>query len=164
VGADSQDPSDLREQIAVNQASIDRLNRELAKKTNDVRIIQQISSEITSTLDLDEVLGIVLRAMEEVLGFQYSMVLLKDPADEALTVAATRGYAQSGAGARVRVGDGVIGVVASRRCVLSTGLIPVSEVPRAVRRMRLAVQDRSRRCWHAGPWRASPAATARAVR
>ena len=126
MGADSQDSSDLREQIAANQATIDRLNRELSKKSNDVRIIQQISSEITSTLDLDEVLGIVLRAMDEVLDFKHSMILLKDPADDALTVAAMRGHAQSGTGARVRVGDGVIGVVASRRKMMRLGHIGTS--------------------------------------
>jgi len=52
-GPDGTVPSGLRRQIAENQATIDRLNRDLARKSNDVRIIQQISSEITSTLDLD---------------------------------------------------------------------------------------------------------------
>ena len=57
MSADPSDTSGLREQIAENQQAIDRLNRDLARKSNEVRIIQQISSEITSTLDLDEVLG-----------------------------------------------------------------------------------------------------------
>ena len=83
MAADPHDPSALREQIAENQQTIDRLNRDLARKSNDVRIIQQISSEITSTLDLDEVLEIVLRAMERVLGFAHSMILLKDLAADA---------------------------------------------------------------------------------
>jgi adenylate cyclase len=99
----------LRAKIAQNQATIDRLNQDLAKRTNDVRIIQQISSEITSTLDLGEVLQIVLGAMERVLGFQHSMLLLTEPAGEALVVAATRGYAQPSGTLRVRIGEGVIG-------------------------------------------------------
>src|SRR6185295_12475832 len=70
AAADDQDPHGLREQITRNQETIDRLNVDLAKRTNDVRIIQQISSEITSTLILDEVLDIVLGAMERVLGFR----------------------------------------------------------------------------------------------
>jgi class 3 adenylate cyclase len=111
----SPESPDLREEIARNQATIDRLNRDLAKRTNDVRIIQQISAEITSTLDLREVLEIVLSAMERVLGFRHSMLLLTEPAGDALVVAATRGYAKPGAVARVRIGDGVIGVVAERR-------------------------------------------------
>ena len=83
------DAQPLREQIAQNQQTIDRLNRDLARVSNEVRIIQQISQEITSTLDLDEVLGIVLRAMERVLGFEHSMILLKDLTAERLCLAAS---------------------------------------------------------------------------
>jgi len=76
MSADGPESTDLREEIARNQETIDRLNHDLAKRTNDVRIIQQISTEITSTLDLGEVLEIVLGAMERVLGFRHSMLLL----------------------------------------------------------------------------------------
>ena len=40
----------IRDQLVDNQKIVDRLNAELARKTNEVRIIQQISSEISSTL------------------------------------------------------------------------------------------------------------------
>jgi class 3 adenylate cyclase len=126
VAADTRDPPGLREQIAENQQTIDRLNRELVRKSNDVRIIQQISSEITSTLDLDEVLGIVLRSMDQVLGFAHSMILLKDLAVDVLRVAATRGYADKGAGAQVGMGEGVIGVVGERRKMMRIGNIGAS--------------------------------------
>ncbi len=115
--------SGLREQIAENQQTIDRLNRDLARKSNEVRIIQQISSEITSTLDLDEVLAIVLGAMERVLGFQYSMVLLKDLAQTKLRVFASRGYEPNGVGAEVALGHGVLGVVAERKRMMRIGNI-----------------------------------------
>ena len=95
MATDPRDTSDLREQIAQNQQAIDRLNRDLARRSDEIRIIQQISSEITSTLNLDEVLGIVLRAMDTVLGFAHSMILLKDLGDDLLRVAATRGYGAS---------------------------------------------------------------------
>ncbi len=126
MATDPRDPSALREQVAENQRTIDRLNRDLEKKSNDVRIIQQISSEITSTLDLEEVLGIVLRAMDGVLGFAHSMILLKDLAGDVLRVAATRGYAEEGAGAQVRLGEGVIGVVGERRKMMRIGNIGAS--------------------------------------
>jgi class 3 adenylate cyclase len=116
-------PPGLREQIAANQQTIDRLNRDLARKSNEVRIIQQISSEIISTLDLDEVLAIVLRAMERVLGFQYSMVLLKDLAQAKLRVFASRGYDPSGVGAEIALGHGVLGVVAERKRMMRIGNI-----------------------------------------
>jgi class 3 adenylate cyclase len=118
--------SGLREQIAENQQTIDQLNRDLARKSNEVRIIQQISSEITSTLDLDEVLAIVLRAMERVLGFHHSMVLLRDLAPAKLRVFASRGYDTSGVGAEVEVGHGVLGVVAERKRMMRIGNIGTS--------------------------------------
>ena len=60
-------PLGLRDQLVDNQKIVDRLNAELARKTDEVRIIQQISSEISSTLDLDRILAISLDAMETVL-------------------------------------------------------------------------------------------------
>ena len=85
------DPS-VRDQMVDNQKIIDRLNNELARKTDEVRIIQQISSEISSTLDLDRILAISLDAMETVLGFRHSMILLASADERVLTVAASRGY------------------------------------------------------------------------
>src|SRR5690242_9146599 len=108
--SDGAAPANLRAQIVENQKTIDRLNRDLTKRSNDVRIIQQVSSEITSSLDLCEVLEIVLRAMERILGFRHSMILLKHLAEEKLELIASRGYDVSGAGAEVAFGHGIIGV------------------------------------------------------
>ena len=126
MGPERGDAQPLREQIAQNQQTIDRLNRDLARASNKVRIIQQISQEITSTLDLDEVLGIVLRAMERVLGFEHSMILLKELSADRLRLTASRGYGPSGVGAEVAFGDGVIGVVASRRKMMRVGNVGAS--------------------------------------
>jgi len=126
MNTDDPESLGLRDEIARNQETIDRLNRDLAKRSNDVRIIQQISTEITSTLDLREVLEIVLGAMERVLGFRHSMLLLTEPAGDALVVGATRGYTQPTAHARVRIGDGVVGVVAERRVPMRVGNVGVS--------------------------------------
>src|SRR3989449_6956027 len=121
VTAEGADSPGLREQIARNQQTIDRLNRDLERKSDQVRIIQQISSEITSTLDLDQVLEIVLRATERVLGFQHSMILLKDLAEDTLRLFASRGYDPTGVGAEVAFGEGVIGVVAERKRMMRVG-------------------------------------------
>lgn len=123
---DRDEPPGLREQIARNQETIDRLNRDLVRKSNEVRIIQQISTEITSTLDLDEVLEIILGAMDRVLGFAHSMILLPAPGQDTLRVAATHGYARGGTGTSVRFGEGVIGVVAERRKMMRMGNIGAS--------------------------------------
>ena len=120
------DAQPLRTQIVQNQQTIDRLNRDLARVSNEVRVIQQISREITSTLDLDEVLTIVLQAMERVLGFEHSMILLKERAADRLRLAASRGYEPSGVGVEVAFGEGVIGVVARRRKMIRVGNIGAS--------------------------------------
>jgi class 3 adenylate cyclase len=114
---------DLRGQIAENERIIEKLNRELVKKTDEVLIIQQISSEITSTLDLDRILDIILGAMDRTLGFRRSMILLKDQADEKVRVFASRGYEDAGIGAEVDFGAGVIGVVAKRKKMMRIGNI-----------------------------------------
>jgi len=126
VAADDDAAPPLRDLIVRNQQTIEKLNRDLARKSNEIRIIQQISTEITSTLDLDQVLEIVLHALERVLGFEHSMVLLKDPPAERLRLAASRGYDPSGVGAEVAFGDGVIGVVAARRRMMRVGNIGTS--------------------------------------
>ena len=111
----------VRDQLVDNQKIVDRLNAELARKTNEVRIIQQISSEISSTLDLDRILAISLDAMETVLGFRHSMILVASGDERVLTVAASRGYDGGRTGAEIPLGQGVLGVAARRRRIVRMG-------------------------------------------
>ena len=111
----------VRDQLVDNQKIVDRLNAELARKTNEVRIIQQISSEISSTLDLDRILAISLDAMETVLGFRHSMILVASGDESVLTVAASRGYDGGRTGAEIPLGQGVLGVAARRRRIVRMG-------------------------------------------
>lgn len=87
----------------------------------EVQILRQISSEINSTLNLDEIYEIVLRTMDELFGFKHALILLLDDSESSLAVVASRGYEDSGIGARVAVGTGVIGVVASKRKMMRVG-------------------------------------------
>ncbi len=116
----------LRQQLAENERVIARLNQDLAKKTKDVQIIQQISSEITSTLEFDRILAVILDAMERTLGFEHIMVLLHEEAGGRLHVVASRGYPDPGIGAGIAVGDGVIGVVAERKRLMRMGNVSIS--------------------------------------
>ena len=111
----------VRDQLVDNQKIVDRLNAELARKTDEVRIIQQISSEISSTLDLDRILAISLDAMETVLGFRHSMILVASGDESVLTVAASRGYDGGRTGAEIPLGQGVLGVAARRRRIVRMG-------------------------------------------
>jgi class 3 adenylate cyclase/putative methionine-R-sulfoxide reductase with GAF domain len=120
---DSKTPSEIKQQVAENQQVVDRLNQELARKTHEVRIIQQISAEITSTLELDRILDIVLSAMDRILGFRHAMILLKNRGEDKLKVVACRGYEHGTTGAEIAFGLGVIGVVAQRRRMMRIGNI-----------------------------------------
>ena len=105
----------LKDEVVHNQQIIDELNDNLSRKTQEVRIIQQIASEINSTIDLDKVLEIILQSMDETFGFDHAMILLFDPQSNLLNVVASRGYENSGLGAEVALGQGVRGVVAKRK-------------------------------------------------
>jgi signal transduction histidine kinase len=97
------------------QANSGTLVEELARKRAEVDILRQISLEINSTLNLEEIFDIVLRTMDELFGFHHSIILLPDASGETLYVAASRGYQDSSPGAKVAVGTGIIGVVAKKR-------------------------------------------------
>ncbi|MGE0703074.1 MAG: protein kinase [Vicinamibacterales bacterium] len=82
---------------------------------DEFRILQQASLAINATLDLEEIYDIALRTMDELFEFHHAVILLVEPGGEMLRVVASRGYENQAVGGRVRIGTGVIGVVAARR-------------------------------------------------
>jgi signal transduction histidine kinase len=86
----------------------------LAQKSAAVDLLRRIALDINSTLDLDQIYGIVLRTMDEFFGFHHSIVLLLED-DDRLHVVASHGYEDPVLGGTVAVGTGVIGTVAKRR-------------------------------------------------
>jgi signal transduction histidine kinase len=120
--SDASSPVDaIKQQVVDNQKIIDELNKDLSRKTQEVHIIQEISREINATLELDEILATILQSMDETFGFRHSMILLLEEGKDILRVAASRGYTDSGLGAEVKVGQGVIGVVAKKRKLMRMG-------------------------------------------
>ena len=92
------------------------IEAELAAKEREARILRQVSTELNAaTRDLEGIPDIVLRTMDELFGFRHSMVLLVDESGDTLSVMASRGYPDSGQGVTVKVGTGVVGVVAKKR-------------------------------------------------
>lgn len=83
---------------------------------SEVRGIQLISQRVCCARSLDELLGNVLGALDDVLGFQHAMVLMAD--ETKLFVVASRGYEDTGVGAEVALGEGLIGTVARERRML----------------------------------------------
>lgn len=111
----------MRSLMIDNQRIVDELNARIQRRDREVKIIQQISSEINSTLDLDRMLGIILDSLDHVLEFKHCMVLLADEQANQLSVAAMRGYEGQETAAVVPIGQGPIGVAARRRRVVRMG-------------------------------------------
>jgi signal transduction histidine kinase len=101
--------------VVKRQPTTDELAEELAQKSTEIRILQQVSSEINSTLDLEEIYDIVLHTMGDLFGFHHALILLLDEPGKTLTVVASRGYEDGTLGGKVAVGTGLIGVVAKKR-------------------------------------------------
>jgi adenylate cyclase len=85
---------------------------------SEVRGLQWVSERINRARDLETLLQAALEALEEYFTFRHTSVLLYDEPCGKLVTLASRGYGESGIGAEVRLGEGVIGTAARDRQVL----------------------------------------------
>ena len=102
----------------MTEKSAEALETELAQKVEEFRILQRVSTGINSTLELEEIYDVALRTMDELFDFHHSVILLLAEDGETLTAVASRGYEGQAVGGKVRVGTGVIGIVAQKRKIL----------------------------------------------
>ena len=104
-------PADVRSGISLDGAR------------TEMRGLQLVSERINRANDLESLLACVLQALEEFFAFSHTSVLLWDEQNRRVTTMASRGYGESGVGAEVALGDGVIGTVArERRLIRLTSL------------------------------------------
>jgi hypothetical protein len=105
----------------------------------ELRGLQWISEKVTSAGDLEELLDSVLEALDTYFGFGHTMALLYDAPTRRLLTMASRGYGESGVGAEVPLGQGLIGTAAQQRKIFRiTGLNESLRYGRAIRREVLA--------------------------
>jgi hypothetical protein len=99
-----------------------------------LQMLADFTRRVDAAEDIDDLLTTSLDALAG-LGYEHSVILLLDGAEERLYTVASRGYALTGAGAEVRVGDGIIGTAARRRQpVRLSNLVRDLDYARAVRR------------------------------
>lgn len=87
-------------------------------RRGEIRALQVVSDTLNRARDLDELLTTFLRALKEEMGFEHSMLLVPDETGKKLVAIASQGYGESGVGAEVVVGEGLIGTVAQQKKVL----------------------------------------------
>ena len=80
-----------------------------------VKALQDLAERIHGADSLEGLVDSILAGLEESFGFKYSMILVPAEQPGVLVTIATRGYPDNGAGAEVRFGEGICGMVAEAR-------------------------------------------------
>ena len=80
-----------------------------------INALQTLSDRIHRADSLEALVDSILLALEQTFGFSHSMFLVPGEEKDVLVTIATRGYGENGAGAEVRFGEGICGMVAEAR-------------------------------------------------
>lgn len=89
-----------------------------------MRALQDLSVRIHQAASLDALLDSILEGLDEIFGFHHSMIAVPAEEPNLLVTIASHGYPEAGVGAEVRVGEGIIGVVAeARKPIRISGLL-----------------------------------------
>lgn len=83
--------------------------------------VRRTSERLARCASLDEALTATLGGLNDHLGIRHAMVLMLDPAAQRLYTVASCGYATSGVGSEIGLGQGVIGVAARERTPVRIG-------------------------------------------
>jgi adenylate cyclase len=83
--------------------------------------LAEISGRLSRCPDLDTVVTAALRGIAEEFGYEHSLLLLLDEHGTRLFTIASNGYETAGIGSEVQVGEGIIGMTATRAAPMRVG-------------------------------------------
>lgn len=83
--------------------------------------VRRASERLARCTGLDEALNAVLASLHDHMGIRHAMVLMLDPGTQRLYTVASSGYATSGVGSEIVVGQGVVGMAARERTPVRIG-------------------------------------------
>jgi predicted pyridoxine 5'-phosphate oxidase superfamily flavin-nucleotide-binding protein len=103
-------------------------------RRTELRGLQWVADRVGRATDLESLLEAVLEALESFFGFRHTAVLLAEESCGRLVTLASRGYGETGIGAEVAIGEGLLGTVArERRLLRIAGLQHELSYGRAIR-------------------------------
>jgi adenylate cyclase len=116
--------SDIHEVIEIERLPQEPLAEALPApppRPNPLAVLRRGSARLSAARSLGAVLEATLDVLEKELAMHHAMVLILDATTQRLYTVASRGYATSGVGSEIALGDGVIGVAARERTPVRIG-------------------------------------------
>lgn len=111
-----------------------------AAPCNPLSALRRASEAVSNCADLGSLVDCTLDVLVNEFGVKHAIFLMADPCGERLYTVGSRGYAASGVGSEIALGDGVIGVCAQARTAIRISW--VTQAYRYSRTMRDAtIQD-----------------------
>lgn len=116
------------EKVPEEEGQIDRAAPPLRAKPPDpvftMKALQDLSLQINTADSLEHLLDSIVVGLKRHFNFSHSMIALASEKPDTLVMIASRGYEQSGAGAEIQFGEGIIGLVAeAKKPIRISGLL-----------------------------------------
>jgi adenylate cyclase len=92
-----------------------------ARAAETLAALADLTERLGRCGDLDDMLTTSLETLDNLFHFRYSMFLMLDETGSSLYTIASHGYDRAGIGSEVRIGEGIIGAVASQRRPMRIG-------------------------------------------
>lgn len=85
--------------------------------------LAELAGRLARAADLDALVDVTVRGLAELLGYEHSLLALRDEAGERLYVIASHGYDTEGVGSELDVGEGPVGLCAQRGVPVRVGAL-----------------------------------------